>query len=177
MKKRKGKAKKKGKGKAKGSAFERKIAKALSVWLTDGQSRTELIRSVLSGGWGARQGEPWRQVGDLAPNGPVGEQFRRRWAVECKHHKKINLWSLWTRNSKDTIAGWWKHLNKEIIASESAVMRPMLIFHGNFMPIMVATPYPSLEIRADKEIIVAWLGMRIFTLQELLSSDPALFLE
>lgn len=123
-------------GKAKGSGFERKIARELSLYLTAGKSKTELIRSVLSGGWsvGQRNGEAWRQVGDLAPNGPAGEEFRAHWAVECKHHRKISLYDFWTRSSKDSLVGWW---NKLVQDAGDAHVKPMLIFRSNAMPIMV----------------------------------------
>lgn len=123
-------------GKRKGSGFERLVAKELSLYLTGGASKTELIRSVLSGGWspGQQEGEGWRQVGDLAPNGPVGEQFRSRYAVECKHQRKISLYDFWTKSSKDSLPGWWAKLVKD---SLEARVKPMLIFRSNAMPIMV----------------------------------------
>lgn len=127
--------------KGKGSAFERQIARALSLWLTDDTDDKQLIRSVGSGGWVPRvteHDEAWRHVGDLAPNGPHGEWFRRRFAVECKHYRAIDLWALWTRAARPgTIHGWWKKIVKE---ASDAGLEPMLIFRANQLPIMVAMP-------------------------------------
>ena len=132
--------KKRGGGKAKGSAFERKIAKTLSLWLTGGKDSKQLIRSVLSGGWqgrGSRASGDWRQVGDLAPNGPAGELFRRTFGVECKHHRVIEVGDVWTREADGTINAWWKKLVAECKPYDVV---PLLIFHANNAPIMVVLP-------------------------------------
>src|SRR3990172_2537168 len=94
--------------KRKGSSFEREIARALSLWLTRGADQTQLIRSVLSGGWAGRA-KGFGQVGDLAPNGPIGERFRRLYAVECKHQRDISLWQLWTGGE---LIEWWGELGR-----------------------------------------------------------------
>lgn len=128
--------KKRGGGKAKGSAFERWVAKELSKWLTGGKDPKQLIRSVLSGGWqGARVQDGWRQAGDLAPNGPEGERFRSQYAVECKHHKSIDLYGLWTREGD--IKQWWGKLSQE---AQTAGVQPLLVFRANQRPTMVAMP-------------------------------------
>ena len=86
-------------GKAKGSSFERLVARKLSLWITDGKDSTQLIRSVLSGGWGQGNVVSARQLGDLAANGPAGEEFRKHFVVECKHRFSIDPWSYWTIRS------------------------------------------------------------------------------
>jgi len=122
---------KKGAGKSKGSAFERWAAKQLSLWLTDGKDATQLIRSVLSGGWSARGAN---QVGDLAANGPMGEAFRKVFAVECKHHREIDLWDAWTIQDGGKWLRWWgKLLDEAVIAG----LEPMLIMRANRKPDMV----------------------------------------
>lgn len=163
---------KKGAGKAKGSAFEREVAKALSLWITDGKDSKQLIRSVLSGGWqGAQQKDGWRQVGDLAPNGPAGEKFRSLYAVECKHRRGIDLYSLWTRQATEaTIEGWWNKLKHD---SEQARVYPMLIFKGNSRPTMVGMiQHPPLEI---KYAAFDWLGLKIFQFEDMLKIPPKYF--
>jgi len=61
---------KRGKGKNKGNRFENLVARELSLWLTVGSSKYQLISTRMSGGW--EGAEEWRQAGDLAPNGPAG---------------------------------------------------------------------------------------------------------
>lgn len=132
-----------GGGHYKGSAFERKIGRKLSLWLTGGRDGTQLVRTRGSGafrkGKKERGEEPWRQAGDLGPNGPSGDQFRRGWLVECKNRQKVELWSLWTdnRSPESSLLGWWAKLSKE---ASGLRLRPMLVVHQNRKPIMVILP-------------------------------------
>lgn len=164
----------KGAGKSKGSSFERAVAKQLSLWLTEGKDGTQLIRSVLSGGWKRGQttgAEGWRHVGDLAPNGPLGEQFRQRFAVECKHRRDIDLYSLWTCTRGENILGWWQKLRED--ASKVGVT-PLLIFRANSRPIMVGAPLREADSSKIKTIAeFDWLDLAIFPLASLLACPPA----
>lgn len=165
-------------GKRKGSGFERLVARELSLYLTNGASKTELIRSVLSGGWspGQKSGEGWRQVGDLAPNGPVGEQFRSSYAVECKHQRKISLYDFWTKTSKDSLPGWWSKLVKD---SADAGVKPMLIFRSNAMPIMVGMRRDDVpQALEQSEAITAAFPVQdcaVFRLDDMKAHVPAGF--
>jgi hypothetical protein len=123
---------KKGGGSGKGGAFERKIAKRLSLWLTNGTDSSQLVRSVLSGGWGGNKAA--RHSGDLAANGEAGERFRNRFVVECKHYKVIDLWDCLTCAPGQNIVGWWTKLVKE---ADDNDRHPLLIYRTNFRPIMV----------------------------------------
>lgn len=166
----------KGGGKGKGSGFERKIAKALSLWITEGRDSTQLIRSVLSGGWtrGQKSEGGFRHVGDLAPNGPVGERFRRLFAVECKHRRDINLYGLWTcGETSGTILGWWSKL---IADSQVAEVSPMLIFCSNRMPIMVGMRSEQVPAVSTGHAYFSWLKLGIFPFEELLKLPPEPFL-
>lgn len=164
--------KKRGGGKAKGSAFEREVAKALSLWMTKGKDKTQLIRSVLSGGWfpGQKALEGWRHVGDLAPNGPRGEKFRKLFAVECKHRRDISLYDIWTRKADDTLLGWWEKLKHD--AGEVDVS-PLLIFRSNRMPTMVGMSVEAFTLigtsnRPTQVAHFEWVGMHVLTLQDFL---------
>lgn len=171
----------KGAGKSKGSAFERDVAKRLSLWLTGGKDKKQLIRTVLSGGWRAGQGdaEGWRQVGDLAANGPVGEQFRRRFAVECKHHRTIDLLGLWTRT--DYLKGWWEKLNAEITehtAAGETPMVPLLVFRANNRPVMAGLPTQAADwLRINSAAHFKWMDLAIFPFEDLLRCSPTRVLE
>jgi len=169
---------KRGAGKAKGSAFERDVAKALSLWLTRGTDSTQLILSVLSGGWshGHKAPSGFRQVGDLAPNGPFGEAFRREYAVECKHRRSIDLYGVWTRSAaSDDLKGWWKKICED---SEAAGVMPMLIWRQNGRPIMVAMEDIHRATDGDTGMQI-WFdepglpNMHVMLFSELLKCDPA----
>ena len=128
-----------GAGKRKGGSFERWVARTLSQWLTGKPKSQELIRSVTSGGWaaGLESDAPWRHVGDLAPNGKVGDAFRKRFAVECKHHREIDLYELWT-SENGRLLKWWRKLLLEVEPHDG--LDPMLIMRSNFRPDIVVLP-------------------------------------
>lgn len=166
-----------GAGKRKGGAFERLVGRMLSLWLTSGKDKTQFVRSSLSGGWapGKAGQAPWRHLGDLAPNGDVGDAFRKRFVIECKHHRVVNAWELWT-----TIAGrlpkWWRQVTKEAKTVEG--LQPLLVFRGNFMPVMVGVTldtYPLLE-GAEAVGVFPWLDLVILPLEDMLRCAPERFL-
>jgi hypothetical protein len=131
----------------KGGAFERLMAKTFSLWLTGGEDRKQLIRSVLSGGWVERD---LLQLGDLAPNGPEGLRFRKYFVVECKHRKEILFWHFFTQSPGENIAGWWVKLWEEIEeVNLPQPPAPLLVFRMNHRPVMVATS-PHLISRPDQ---------------------------
>lgn len=151
-------------GKAKGSAFERWTARELSLWLTGGKEGKQLIRSVLSGGWSAgQQDRDFRQVGDLAPNGPAGERFRQKFAVECKHRREIDLYGVWTR--KDALVEWWEKLLGEC---KRAKVAPMLIFRSNRCPTMVGMK--KLPAGIQEYAYFSRLGMYVFSFEAFLTT-------
>ncbi len=123
-----------GGGGPKGNAFENLVAKKLSRWFTEGDSKTELLPSRLSGGWkdGAN-----RHAGDLAANGVFGEVFRNRFVVECKHHNRDLLWGLFLPLRNNNIPGWWHKLCNE---AEQWTLCPMLVIRQNSRPILVGLP-------------------------------------
>ena len=156
----------------KGGAFERQVAKTLSLWLTNGHDKKQLIRSVLSGGWQERD---WHQVGDLAPNGPEGAFFRERFALELKHRRDVQFWHFFTSEDKsNTILGWWLKLQEEIddLTCEH-FPTPMLIFRMNFRPIMLGT-IPQI-LKTDRLLTLKAKGVRplgILPLDDFLKRPP-----
>ncbi|MGH6691327.1 MAG: putative PDDEXK endonuclease, partial [Gammaproteobacteria bacterium] len=124
-------------------------------------------------GWGGRtvSVEGFRQVGDLAPNGPRGEAFRRRIGVECKHQRDISLWQLWAGGK---LLEWW---DKLLVESENAGVWPLLIVRENRQPI---TAFSSIDLTYPEQLAhmvrMPWLGMVAFPLAEMLRCDPDAFL-
>lgn len=66
-----------GGGKHKGSAFERKIARTLSLWWTKGERDDIFARTMSSGSWGTGRAKLGRrtanQYGDLQAIDPIGQ--------------------------------------------------------------------------------------------------------
>jgi Holliday junction resolvase len=116
----------------KGGAYEREIAKKLSLWLTNGKEKNELIRSVSSGGWKFKQK---RQVGDLAPNGPHGAAFRDVFGVECKNRESF-LWQHYWTSKDPELFKWWKKIMEE---SNEANLLPLIIYRKNYVPDVIGS--------------------------------------
>lgn len=156
---------KRGKGKSKGNRFENVAARIFSEWVTGGVDKHQLIPSRLSGGWTTRHTSfeaGWRHLGDLAPNGPAGEALRRYFVVECKHHRTIDLWQLWTRGQRGaTLRGYWAKLRRDIMAfrrehrvPDTMPLHPLIIFRANNRPLMVVV---------NKAVFSALPGRPIFS--------------
>jgi hypothetical protein len=150
-----------GGGKQKGNAFERTMAKEISLWLTDGADATQLIRSVSSGGWahGRRAKEGWRQAGDHAPNGAFGEAFLRAFGTECKDRREAVpcFWRAFT-DADVNVFQWWRKITEECF--EADPMRvPLLIFTAPHKPVLIGSP-ASVTLPHARMTIPAW-NMRI----------------
>jgi len=126
---------KRGGGKGKGNRYENHVGRTLSLWLTAGKDTTQLIPSRLSGGWQDRQA---RHAGDLAPNGKIGDRFRKVFVVECKHRKTDLLRDIY-KTKGENIQGWWEKLSDE--AGELDLV-PLLICRQNNRPDLVGLPIP-----------------------------------
>jgi hypothetical protein len=127
-----------GAGKPKGNWNEWETARALSKWLTNGQDSSQLVRSVQSGGStilrSVSNSRPEYQVGDLAPNGEKGEEFRRKFGVECKHTALEPDWTHHYTCKVWEVETWWKKINEEC---EPHRLQPLLIMKKNRSPWVV----------------------------------------
>lgn len=126
--------------KGKGNDFEWVTARALSLWLTGGEDKTQLIRSVQSGGHEGLRSisatKPQYQVGDLAPNGPQGEWFRDSFGIECKAYKGDPDWWHAITYENWIVEQWWHKINYE--CSEGGLrLQPLLIMRRNGRPVVV----------------------------------------
>lgn len=130
---------KQGSQKSKGNAFENKVAKDLSSWLTDGSREDVLIRSQNSGGRATVLNYAGKnfvsQAGDITAVDQEGFTLMDTFIIECKHHKNLYLDSLLFNSRKDGIIAHWKKLLKEC---ETFSRSPMYIARQNGKPILVA---------------------------------------
>lgn len=161
-----------GAGKKIGNAFENLCGRKLSLWLTYGQDKYQLISTRLSGGWvGAR----WRHAGDLAPNGQVGEEFRKRVLVECKHHRKDLLWNLYQEPNEWNLQGWWDKIVPEAMEMD---MVPLIMFRQTHRALMVAVRDSLAFALATKpERVIVHRDMGIIRWEDFEQWDPQQFYE
>ena len=131
----------KGGGARKGSGFEREVAKALSLWWTEGSRDDVFWRSSNSGGRAtARRKRGQRtagQHGDIAATDPVGEPFLKVVTIELKAGYGRGSWDPLTLIETDhppkghPLLAFWKEAREEAGAAiaEDGVRRfPLLIF-------------------------------------------------
>lgn len=84
-----------GQGKAKGGKFEREMCEKISRWLSNGERKDLLCRTVSSGGQfttGKKKGEFIGLAGDLrAQDSVIAFQFCKEYVIECKHWDDLHL--------------------------------------------------------------------------------------
>jgi len=122
-----------GAGKQKGAEFERWVCKKLSLWVS-GDERDDLFwRSAMSGGR-ATIGVKDRpaQAGDISSIDQHGHDLIKRFVIECKFHKSIDLQQ--AIFGKGILIKWWNDLDK---LSDKLDKSPMLIAKQNHIPPIV----------------------------------------
>lgn len=163
-----------GAGKEKGNSFEWDIARKISLWLTGGEDKSQLIRSVMSGGHAglrsqfAKKAE--NQVGDLAPNGPQGEWFRNTFGIECKNYKADPDWWHAITSECWIVEGWWKKINEECSPNN---LQPLLIMKRNGRPVVVMMDSDLCHqagVKAD--LTLPKLGVAVLTIEHFFYYTP-----
>lgn len=111
------KKRKRGTGPAKGAAFERAIAKRLSLWWTGWRRDDVFWRTASSGGRATRrqwEGQETRgQLGDLAATDPIGQPFIDLIHIELKRgYSRVGAESLlWP--GKSPLLDWFSQADRE----------------------------------------------------------------
>jgi hypothetical protein len=127
-----------GGGKNKGSAFERKICKQLSLWVSLGKQSDCFWRSAISGGRATvqhRKGVKVRQSGDICSVSPEGHALTNNWYIECKHYKDLDVASFILKGVGN-LAKFWRTTKRE---AERHDKDPLLIAKQNNQPVLVIT--------------------------------------
>lgn len=129
-----------GGGKQKGSAFEREICVALSLWMSHGKRRDLLWRSAMSGGCATihkRAGRDIRQAGDICAVAPEAHILTDHFFIECKHVKKLDIASF-ILNDRGELAKFWKQARKQ---ARDHMRQPLLIAKENGRdPLVICRP-------------------------------------
>jgi hypothetical protein len=128
------------KGKQKGSAFERKICKQLSLWISAGKREDLFWRSAMSGGRatvGRKSGKDHaKHAGDITATDPEGHALTDAWYVECKTYKDLFIMA-GMLSGTGLLAKFWRETCDQ--ATHYKRM-PMLIAHQNQQPTIVLVP-------------------------------------
>lgn len=78
-----------GAGKAKGSGYEREVGAKISLWISKGERKDLLCRTVLSGGQFTMASIG--NAGDLMAQHPLAFPFFAKCVVECKSWRSLGL--------------------------------------------------------------------------------------
>jgi len=141
------KTKKPGRGKGKGSAFEREIAKDISLWLTEGERNDCIWRTAGSGAKSTATGSD-TMIGDLMAIRKEARKFFDEINVELKHYADLNFLELNNKGFK--IFDWWGQVTKD---SKRSGTKPLLIFRINHRGTWVAYKEEILTLFKDKQYI------------------------
>ena len=119
--------------KAKGSGFERRVCKALSLWVTAGQREDCFWRSAMSGGRATVAKGKVRQAGDICAVAPEGHVLSDDYFIECKNYRNLGI-SQFLVSDKGPLVKFWKVACRE---AKKYGRRPMLIAKQNGLPVLV----------------------------------------
>lgn len=124
-------------GKAKGNFFERKIAKKLSLWWTNGQDDSVFWRSTSSGAWATQLKKKGvllkEQSGDIALVRDISCPFINDFYIELKFYKEFKLHNF-ILSEKDKLYKFWLKACDEACDMGK---NTMLIFKSNNVSEMV----------------------------------------
>lgn len=128
------------KGKQKGSAFERKVCKQLSLWVSGGKSEDLFWRSAMSGGRatvGFRSGKNHaKHAGDISATSVEGHTLTDEWYVECKAYRNLQIGSAMIKGVGKLMQFW----DVAVAEAERYGKKPMLIAKQNLVPVIVLVP-------------------------------------
>lgn len=129
-----------GLGPRKGSAFEREVCKGLSLWVSSGRLPDLFWRTASSGGRATQMKKKGVDLGhvagDICSTHPAGESFIRKYFIECKAYRDLNIPQLVMKET-GLLAEFWSRARVE---AESYGKIPILIFKQNQYPVCVCSP-------------------------------------
>ena|SRR5271154_2283878 len=147
-----------GQGKAKGSGYEREVGAKLSLWLSHGQRKDLICRTVGSGAQfttAAKKSISAGHAGDLMSQGPSSYDFFSKYICECKFWKDLKFLQFLSgkgelykamikvqREAKSVNKRWWlvtrQNHQKDILLMERKIITSALptdscpMYHGLF---------------------------------------------
>lgn len=130
--------------KVKGNAFERKVSKIISKWLTDGKEDHAVWRTDSSGGMATimsrkKAGSNYvkQNAGDIRPivrkgEYPILDHFFDNHCLEAKHYKKISFYPPYNGDTSS-------FFDAGIAQAEMTGKNPVIIMRSNNKPILYFT--------------------------------------
>lgn len=139
-------------GKRKGGAYERIIARKLSLWISEGRSKSLLGRSSGSGGTSTvsiKKGIMNKeQALDISTVSAEGDRLISRCCIECKFYKDLGL-AKFLMGSDSLLMGFWI----ETVDKAAEVDKfPILIAKQNYFPDIIVYNRYLFNILKEKKL-------------------------
>ncbi len=160
--------------KQKGGAFERRICRALSLWVSKGKAEDLFWRSAMSGGRATvmyKKGKSAAsQAGDISSVALEGHVLTDLFTIECKNYEDLHLHNL-VYGGKSGIVDFWKQANTDARRNQK---EPMLIAKQNRKPEIICLPTnnwpPGLSIGTGPKLMVPEHNMTIYLFKDFLDN-------
>lgn len=129
--------------KAKGAAFERRICKQLSLWISDGMRDDLLWRSAMSGGRATLQvknlpnKKRYNQCGDISAISREGQDFLEVFFVDCKFLNSLKI-DAWIYGSEGCLPNMW---DKVLLEAKTHNRVPLVVAKQNNKPELILTNF------------------------------------
>jgi hypothetical protein len=159
------------KGRKRGFGYERKIAKLLSLWVTNGESDKVFWRTFGSGGRFARGEASKHACGDICTEDPIGQSLVNVFSIEVKRYDELNLFDLLMPYKKrkkgnpipNDIKWFWRQCNED---AQKADKNGWLIMKQNYYPAYMIMSISFMKATKEKFSYLTWEGNFICQLEE-----------
>lgn len=161
--------------KQKGGAFERKVCKLLSLWVSDNKRDDLYWRSAMSGGRASVRFKKYgkkseSQAGDISSIDPIGNRLIEIFAIECKNYDNLRYDSLlFMRPKAGTFVSCWE---QTVETAKQHSKLPMLIAkQDQIKEIVICVDKRGLEFLENKVPVNGYLysdqlEMYVFILED-----------
>jgi hypothetical protein len=126
---------------SKGSAWERQLGSALSLWITGGVRKDLFCRTVLSGGQHTISEGKLGIPGDLMANHPLAFEFLALFSIEAKHYRSIELDKfIWDEKGSSFLAKVYAKANSQCVKLN---LTPLVVAKQNHYPAVAIMSYQT----------------------------------
>ncbi len=160
--------------KQKGAAFERRVCRALSLWVSKGKAEDLFWRSAMSGGRATvmykKNKSASSQAGDISSVAVEGHVLTDRFSIECKNYEDLHLHNL-VYGGKGGVVDFWKQATTDAHRNQK---EPMLIAKQKRKPEIICLPTdgwpPGLSVGIWPKLTVPGHNMAIYLFKDFLDN-------
>jgi hypothetical protein len=129
------KSKRRGSGKNKGSEFERRVCRALSLWISRGRDQDLFWRSTTSGAraTSVKDRKLAHVAGDISAYKEKGFVLTKDYFIECKSYTNLQ-YAQFCAQEQSVLGKFWAVAQRQAISFNRA---PLLIAKQNRCPVMI----------------------------------------